>query len=1052
MYEGKTNLSTLIEEVLAGSEVVIARAGKLLARLVPCSARKEPRKPGRWTGVLWVANDFDCDATTATARKLTLLSNGSEVQKRALAALAALVLASSPLASSEPSPALESTLLSNTRQLTFEGRRAGEGYFSADGTRMIFQSERDPANPFYQIHLMDLKTGHVEQISPGHGKTTCAWIHPDNNKVLYASTHDDPKSRQKMQAELEFRASGKQRRYSWDYDEHFEIYEQHLTTGQRRNLTGTIGYDAEGAYSPDSEQIVFASNRRAYSGEITAAEEKIFEHDKSFVMDLYLMDADGSNVRRLTDAPGYDGGPFFSFDGRKITWRRFSIDRSRAEIYTMNLTKGEEKQVTRMGVMSWAPFFHPSGDYLIFASNREGFANFELFVVDVEGQHEPVRVTHTDGFDGLPVFSPNGKQLSWTSNRTADKKSQIFIADWNDAEARRLLELDPGTVAAQGLPSNIGLDRTADTISAEGVRLHVGRLTADEMDGRLTGTVGERRATAYVAAVFERLGLEPRGDEGSWFQSFSFTAGASLGERNQLTITGIQPSGALILDRDWRPLAFSRNGTSAEAEVVFAGYGIVAPGSDKVPDYDSYGALDVEGKWVMVFRFQPESIPPVWRRHLLHYSDLAYKASVAKRRGAQGLIVVTGPSAVAKDRLVELKLDASGASTSLTGVSISDELASRMLASAGKDLEQLQQRLDTGETSKEFTLPGVAISAMVEIARKKRRGRNVIARLAADNPTDKPPVILGAHVDHLGCGQVSGSRARDEERGEIHRGADDNASGVAAMLESAQYLTALKQRGELGAKRDIWFIAWSGEELGTLGSTHFVEQLAGKGDLRGKVSAYLNMDMVGHLEDKLYLQGVGSSTAWSREIERRNVPVGLSIATQADPYLPTDGTPFYMKGVPVLNAFTGAHADYSTPRDTMDKLNYEGIRDTARLMAGITRSLARTDAEPDYVEVARAKSGVSRRHLRAYLGTIPAYGQDERVKGVRLQGAIKGAPAEKAGIRDGDVLIALAGVEIETIHDFMHALAGLKAGEPTEMTVLRDGQPVILNVVPASRD
>lgn len=988
------------------------------------------------------------------ANTLRLYWRGLKLRQLAPAALLALLLAPLSALSNVTSASVEATLLTNTRQLTFEGRRAGEGYFSADGTKLIFQSERDATNPFYQIYLMDLATGDVEQVSPGHGKTTCAWIHPDNDRVLYASTHEDPEARQKMQRELEFRASGKERRYSWDYDEHFEIYEQQLSTGQRRNLTGTFGYDAEGAYSPNGEQIVFASNRHAYAGEMTAAQDAIFEHDLSFMMDLYLMDADGSNVRRLTDAPGYDGGPFFSFDGKTITWRRFSADGSQAEIYTMELARGEEKQITRMGAISWAPFFHPSGDYLIFASNREGFANFELFLVDAKGRHEPVRVTHTDGFDGLPVFSPDGKTLSWTSNRSTGNTSQIFLADWNDAQARRLLGLPASAAAEQPEARGISIEATVEAISAEDVQRHVERLTADEMEGRLTGTMGERRATAYVAAVFEQLGLKPGGDDGGWFQSFSFTGGAELGESNRLEITGLDQSRTLVLNQDWRPLAFSRNGTSEQTEVVFAGYGIVAPGSDKVPAYDAYGDLDVEGRWVMVLRFQPESVSPEWRRHLLHYSDLGYKASVAKRRGARGLIVVTGPEAKAKDPLVELKLDASTAQTSLTGISITDELAARMLASAGKDLRALQQRLDSGEVKEGFVLPGVGISAEITIIREKRHGRNVIARLAAAEPTQNPPVILGAHVDHLGRGQVSGSLARDEERGEIHRGADDNASGVAAMLESAQYLAALNARGELEAKRDIWFIAWSGEELGTLGSTHFVDQLIGNGEQeeRRKVSVYLNLDMVGHLEEKLYLQGVASSPMWSREIERRNAPVGLSVATQDDPYLPTDVTPFYLKGIPVLNAFTGAHENYSTPRDTADDLNYEGIRDTARLVTGITRSLAQAATEPDYVAVSRPKSGISRRQLRAYLGTIPAYGQDEQLKGVKLQGAVKGAPAEQAGVRNGDILIALAGTEVETIHDFMSALAGLKAGEPTEMTVLRDGQSITLRVVPASRD
>lgn len=969
-----------------------------------------------------------------------------------VAAAATLMLVSSLLTAVVRAEPVVTELLSNTRQLTFEGRRAGEGYFSADGRRMVFQSERDPANPFYQIHLMDLETGDVELISPGHGKTTCAWIHPDDRRVLYASTHDDPEARAKMQAELDFRASGQQRRYRWDYDEHFEIYVQDLVSGVRTNLTNAPGYDAEGAFSPDGRRIVFASNRRAYSGEMTDAERAVFEHDKSSMMDLYMMDADGSNLRRLTDAPGYDGGPFFSADGSRITWRRFSRDGSRAEIHSMDLASGEQRQLTRLGVMSWAPYYHPSGDYLIFASNREGFANFELFLVDAEGAREPVRVTDTPGFDGLPAFSPDGSRLAWTSNRTGDRQSQIFWAEWNDAEARRRLGLGDQDGAASVSPDDAGMQATTATIRAADLRLHVGRLTADDMEGRLTGTSGERRAGDYVATAFKHIGLLPGGDDGSWFQGYDFTAGATLGEGNRLTVRGIGQAAPPALDKDWRPLALARNGPTGAAEVVFAGYGMVAPGLDEVPDYDSYGELDVAGKWVMVLRFQPESVPPEWRRHLLHYADLPYKASVAKRRGALGLIVVTGPHAAAKDRLVELKMDAAGSATSLAGVAVSDDLAGRMLAASGRDLANLQQALDQGGDTAGFTLTDVEVLADIQISREQRRARNVIGRLPAEIASDLPPVIIGAHLDHLGRGEVSGSLARDDERGAIHRGADDNASGVAALLETAQYLADLRERGRLGTRRDILFVAWTGEELGMLGSTHFVEALAGEDGLRGRVSAYLNMDMIGHLDAKLYLQGVGSSSLWTREIERRNVPVGLAIATKADPYLPNDTTPFYMQGVPVLNAFTGAHEDYSTPRDTADQLNYRGMRDIARLMAGITHSLARAVEAPDYREVARTSSGLTRRHLRAYLGTIPAYGQDEGVKGVKLQGAVKDGPAARAGIQNGDMLVGLAGVEIETIHDFMNALAGLKAGEPTQMTVLRDGRPLTLQITPAARE
>jgi len=946
--------------------------------------------------------------------------------------------------------AADEPLLSGVRQLTFEGKRAGEGYFNADATKLIFQSERDADNPFYQIFLMDLETGDVERLSPGIGKTTCAWVHPSDKLALYASTHDDPAAESEMQAELDFRASGMKRRYAWDYDEEFEIYAHDLTTGARTNLTKAKGYDAEGAYSPDGEWVVFASNRLAYSGEMTAEDAKTFEHDKPYMMDIYHMRADGSDVQRLTAAPGYDGGPFFSSDGKRITWRRFSKDGASAEIFTMNADGSGKRQLTRWRHMSWAPYFHPSGDYLIFASNKEGFANFELYIVDAAGAKEPVRVTYTDGFDGLPVFAPDGQKLSWTSKRSADKTSQIFMAGRDDAGARRSLGLDQQTSAEPVVTADIGA--TAAAIRAEDAERYVVRLASDEMEGRLTGTAGERKATAYVASVFQQLGLAPAGDGGSYFQEFPFTAGVKLGGVNSLTVNMDAKNKAPVLGEDWRPLAFSRTGDIVEADVVFAGYGITAPGIDNIPDYDSYAGLDVKGKWVLVFRFQPEDVPTAWRRHLVRYSDLAYKASVAKRNGAIGLIVMTGPTAQAKERLVRLSYDAAAGGGSLAGFSISDTLGAAILKAAGKDIAAVQKGLDGGKEVSGYAISGVTIAATIDVEKEKRSGRNVIARLDTGAPTEAPVIVVGAHVDHLGHGQVSGSLAREDERGQVHYGADDNASGVAALLEMAQYLKDLQTRGKLGAKRDILFAAWSGEEIGVLGSGHYTEQLAGTGRLGDHVAAYLNLDMIGHLRDKAYLQGTGSSSIWSREIERRNVPVGLSIGTKADPYLPTDSTPFYMKGVPVLNAFTGAHEDYSTPRDRPEDLNYEGIARITKLMAGIARSLARTETAPDYVKVERKKGGMQCKHLRAYLGTIPAYGQDENQKGVKLQGAVKGAPAEAAGIQNGDLLVGLSGVEIETIHDFMGLLSGLKVGEKTEMVVIRAGKRVTLTVVPGTRE
>jgi len=248
-------------------------------------------------------------------------------RKRSCVALLAALLAGAAVAD-------EAALLDNARQLTFEGRRSGEGYFSRDGKLMVFQSERDAANPFYQIFLLDFETGDIEQVSPGHGKTTCAWIHPNNRQVLFASTHADPEAREKQKAELDLRASGKERRYAWDYDEHFDLYVYDRQTKSYRQITDARGYDAEGAISPDGNWIVFSSNRVAYEQPLSPEDAKTLEIDKSFMLDLYRVRIDGTGLERMTTARGYDGGPFFSHDGTQICWRRFSEDGATAEVYT----------------------------------------------------------------------------------------------------------------------------------------------------------------------------------------------------------------------------------------------------------------------------------------------------------------------------------------------------------------------------------------------------------------------------------------------------------------------------------------------------------------------------------------------------------------------------------------------------------------------------------------------------------------------------------------------------------------------------------------------
>ena len=336
----------------------------------------------------------------------------------------------------------EDQFLSNTQQLITESLRSGEGYFSADGSRFIFQSEVPGDNPFYQIYVRDLATGATNRVSPGIGLTTCSWIHPTLDRVMFSSTHEDPDALNKQAEEIRIRESGVERPYGWDYDRHYEIYQANADGSNIINLTNSDGYDAEGSYSSDGSKILFASNREAYSRTLTQAEQKLFDDDSSYFMDLFVMDADGSNVKQLTNSPGYDGGPFFSPDNSKVVWRRFNPDGNSAEIWTMDIDGGNQRQLTSDAMVAWGPYYHPSGDYIIYSSNVLGHANFELFLIDAEGTNTPVRVTNTDGTDILPVFSPDGSRLAWSTTRTPNGTSQIHMGDWNHGRALELLGLD----------------------------------------------------------------------------------------------------------------------------------------------------------------------------------------------------------------------------------------------------------------------------------------------------------------------------------------------------------------------------------------------------------------------------------------------------------------------------------------------------------------------------------------------------------------------------------------------------------------------------------
>lgn len=944
-----------------------------------------------------------------------------------------MLLATMSVAAETTNSAGERQFLSNTRQLIFEGRRSGEGYFSSDGRNLIFQSEREPENPFYQIYILNFDSGDVRRVSPGAGKTTCGFFRPGRDEVLFASTHLDPGAVAKQKAELEFRASGKQRRYSWDYDEQMDIFSAHRDGSRLRRLTSAPGYDAEGAYSPDGRKIVFCSIRDAYpTNKLSEADRKRFEADPAYFGELYLMNSDGTGQKRLTRTAGYDGGPFFSPDGQRIVWRRFDESGAVADIYTMKTDGSDVRRLTDFQSMSWAPYYHPSGKYIIFTSNKLGFSNFELHMVDADGRSAPVRVTFTEGFDGLPVFSPDGKRLCWTSGRTGDGKAQLFIADWNE-EAASKGQVASSAPQLHARPVPARPPKFAAAIRESDLRGQIEYLAADALEGRMTGTRGAELAADFIAQELKGAGVQPISKETGWFQRFEFTSGVKVTPGSNRVVVGDQE----YTEKDCRPLSFTANG-SAEGAVVFAGYGLVVPGNE---GYDSYAGLDVSNRIVLALRYVPEAVEAKRRQELNRYAGLRYKAMNARERGAKAILFVTGPNSPNPGELAGLTFDSSLAGSGILAMSVSSNAAQALLGPAS-DLKESQSALDNENphAAGSFALSNVTAKVSAGVEQIRKTDRNVLGVLAGKSGQF---VMVGAHYDHLGFGEAGAMQRAGEEHA-IHNGADDNASGVAAVLE----LAAALARERKSLQHGIIFAFWSGEEIGLIGSSRFAEDPPVP---LSNIVAYINFDMVGRLRDnRLSLQGLGSSSGWRRLLERLNIAAGFNLALQDDPYLPTDVTAFYPRGVPVLSFFTGSHEDYHRPTDDPPKIDYQGLERIATFAHRLIADLARTNARPDYVKIARsdAPSG-SRENLRAYLGTIPDYTTE--VAGVKLSGTRGGSPAEKAGLKGGDVIIEFAGKKITNIYDYTYALDAVKIGQPVEVVVLRDGKQVRMQVTPEAR-
>ena len=569
---------------------------------------------------------------------------------------------------------------------------------------------------------------------------------------------------------------------------------------------------------------------------------------------------------------------------------------------------------------------------------------------------------------------------------------------------------------------------------------HVEFLASETLEGRLTGTAGASRAADYLVEQLQKLGARPLPGAAGYRLPFEFTAGITdAGSR--LSIAGREFSAG---EGRVQALSFSENATAA-AELVFAGYGLSIPESQGY-SYDSYFGLDVTDKIVVVLRYIPEDVDPETRVILSRYSGLRYKAQQARERGAKGLLVVTGPRSPNAGGLVRMAFDTATASSGIVAASVDGGVSEAIFAAIDRDLDEVQAELDTGNPHVGGFELGVAAELSVSVHRERGEGNNVVGYLPASGSldgVDRPWVVLGAHYDHLGRGMGGNSLAGKDEVGEVHNGADDNASGVAAVLAAGARLDGMSHA------RNVVLAFWSGEELGTVGSLDFVR---GGNLSMEQVAANLNFDMVGRSRNnQLVLQAVGSSAAWPGLIERSNVVVGFDIKIDDNPYLPTDSSSFNQARVPTLAFFTDVHTDYHRPSDDAELLNIEDLTRVAHLGALVAHKVSNLDVAPQFVAVqqARGTQQGSRDTVRAFTGTIPDYASD--IEGLLLGGVIDGGPAEEAGLRAGDVIIEFGGQTIANIYDYTYALDAVKIDEPLEIVFMRDGERYETTLTPRAR-
>ena len=572
---------------------------------------------------------------------------------------------------------------------------------------------------------------------------------------------------------------------------------------------------------------------------------------------------------------------------------------------------------------------------------------------------------------------------------------------------------------------------------ADALTEHVRYLASDELTGRGVETPGIKLARDYIVREFAKAGLRPAGDKGTYLQAFDVATGVAV---KQPTVMAFAKQPPLRLDEEWTPLGLSGSGR-VEADVVFVGYGITA----KEYGYDDYAGIDAKGKIVLVLRYEPppkdDKSPFQKAPRYSNHATLRAKANNAGDHGAVGMILVDfNHSGDEQKELLSTRNSLWRNGKSPIAAQLKRSVIEKWLDTQGIFLKPLKEKIDREEKPASQYLPGARVTLQVSLEEIRQRTENVVGILPGSDPTlTGQNIVIGAHYDHVGFGHY-GIRDSSAE-GQIHHGADDNASGTAVLLQLAAQLS----RSQMKPARTIVFAAFSGEELGLHGSRHYVNYPPLS---LSSTKAMLNLDMVGRLRDnRLTVFGTHSAKELSAIVLEEAQQLGLQI-NESDSVGRSDQMSFYNKKVPALHFFTGIHPDYHRPSDTWEKLNIEGMGKITDLVSRVVERLANIKEPLYFVSLpSRPPRGgnTEGQGYGSYLGSIPDFGANG--DGVRLAGVSAGSPAAFAGLREGDVIIKLAEIKIQSLEDLSAALRSKKPGDSVEITILRNSQPLTLKAI-----